>query len=105
MESSELVRVLFVMSIDPSIQSIPFANVRDVSYDEKKEDGNNRLWQVDLTLTSDNDLQLQSLTEHIREETFSYEEGWYRLSNLLIKLDQFDEAQQICETMLEQKPP
>ncbi len=43
MESSELVRVLFVMSIDPSIQSIPFANVRDVSYDEKKEDGNNRL--------------------------------------------------------------
>jgi hypothetical protein len=36
MESSELVRVLFVMSIDSSMQLIPFANVRDVSYDEKK---------------------------------------------------------------------
>ena len=29
----------------------------------KQIDNNNRLWQVDLTLTSDNDPQLHALTE------------------------------------------
>ena len=34
-------------------------------------DGNNRLFQVKLTLTSDNDKDLRVLTNHIREETVS----------------------------------
>ena len=59
--------VLFVIQINPSISTTPFANVKDVSYykgeDEilfsmhsifrigeiKQLDGNTRLWQVDLT--------------------------------------------------------
>jgi hypothetical protein len=36
-------------------------------------DKNDRLWQLDLTLTSDNDPQLLSLTEYIGKETsFNY---------------------------------
>ncbi len=38
---------------------------------------NNRLWQVDLTLTSDNDPQLYALTQYIRKETFPHLQGWY----------------------------
>ncbi|CAF1480451.1 unnamed protein product [Adineta steineri] len=120
METSDMVGILFVMNIDPSVPSTPFANVRDVSYFEGEEEilfsmhsifrirqleqmnENNRLWQVDLTLTSDNDPQLRSLTERIREEIFPHLTGWYRLGNLLIKTGQFNKAQQIFEIMLDQ---
>jgi hypothetical protein len=75
------------MTISPSILSIPFSNIRDVSeYKEEDEilfsmytafrvsnikeiDNNDCLWQVHSTLTSQNDPQLNSLTEQIREET------------------------------------
>jgi tetratricopeptide (TPR) repeat protein len=119
-ETTDLIGILFVMTIDPSISSTPFANVRDVSYFQSEEevlfsmhsifrieqtkqiDGNNRLWQVALTLTSDNDPQLYALTERIREESFPKEKGWYRLGQLLLKLGQFDKAQQVYEAMLDQ---
>ena len=98
--TSELVGVLFVIQINPSISTTPFANVKDVSYykgeDEilfsmhsifrigeiKQLDGNTRLWQVDLILTSDNDPQLHALTEHIRKETYPDLKGWKRLGEL-----------------------
>ena len=68
----------------------------------KQLDGNTRLWQVDLILTSDNDPQLHALTEHIRKETFPHHKGWKRLGNLLIKLGQFDKAEQVCDILLDQ---
>ncbi len=43
----------------------------------KQIDGNDHIWQVDLTLTSDHDPQLHPLTDLIREETFPDEKGWY----------------------------
>jgi hypothetical protein len=81
MATSDLVGVLFVMKIDPSISATPFANVRNVSYYQREEEilfsmhsvfhigqvkqieKNDRLGQVDSTLTSGNDPQLQALTE------------------------------------------
>jgi tetratricopeptide (TPR) repeat protein len=120
METSDLVGILFVMTIDPSVTRTSFANVRDASCFQGEEeilfsmhsvfrikeikniDGNNRLWQAELTLTTDHDPQLHSLTEHIRNETFPHEKGWYRLGYLLIKLGQFVKAQQVCEVMLAQ---
>jgi tetratricopeptide (TPR) repeat protein len=68
----------------------------------KQIDKNDRLWQVDLTLTGDNDPQLHALTERIREETVPTEKGWYRLCNLLFKLGQFGKAQQLSDIMLDQ---
>jgi tetratricopeptide (TPR) repeat protein len=62
----------------------------------------NRLWQVELTLTSDNDKDLRVLTDRIREETFPDSEGWYRLGSLLLKMGQPDKAQQVYEVMLGQ---
>ena len=96
----DMIGVLFQITINSSIDSSQFANVKDVSYykgeDEilfsmhsifrigqiKQLDGNTRLWEVDLILTSDNDPQLHELTEHIRKETFPHEKGWYRLGEL-----------------------
>ncbi|CAF3534966.1 unnamed protein product [Rotaria sp. Silwood1] len=115
--SSDLVGILFIMRIDPSILSTPFAGIRDVSYFKGEEeilfsmhstfrigpmkqiDRNNRLWQVDLTLTSDNDPDLYALTERMREET-EESTGWLRLGKLMVKLAQYNEAEDLHETLL-----
>jgi tetratricopeptide (TPR) repeat protein len=119
MATSNLVGVLFVMTIDPSIPSTPFANVRDVSaYQTEEEilfsmhsvfrigaikqiDGNDRLWQVELTLTGDNDPQLHALTERMREETKG-STGWLRLGKLMVKLAQYDKAEDLHKMLLAQ---
>jgi tetratricopeptide (TPR) repeat protein len=113
--------ILFVMTIDPSQSTTPFASVNGVSYFKDKEDEvlfsmhtvfriadinpigeNHRLIQVDLTLTAGNDKDLQILTDHIREETNSNAQGWDRLGWMLHKMGQFQKSQQVYETMLEQ---
>ena len=117
----DMVGVLFVMTIDPSLSSTPFASIAGVSYFQDIEDEvlfsmhtifrireikslgeKNRLWQVELTLTSDNDKDLRLLTERIREETHPDSTGWYRLGSLLLKMGQPDKAQQVYEVMLPQ---
>jgi tetratricopeptide (TPR) repeat protein len=115
------VGILFVMTIDPSRSTAPFASVNGVSYFKDKEDEvlfsmhtvfriggikpmgeNQRLVQVELTLTGDNDKDLRVLTDRIREETFPNEKGWYRLGSMLYKMGQFQKSRQVYETMLEQ---
>jgi Tfp pilus assembly protein PilF len=119
--NSDMVGILFVMTIDPGKSTTPFASIVNVSYYEDAEnevlfsmntvfrigeikpmDENHRLFQVDLTLTSDNDKDLRVLTDRIREETFPDEEGWNRLGLLLNKMGQSEKAQQIYELLLEQ---
>jgi tetratricopeptide (TPR) repeat protein len=117
----DMVGILFVMTIDPSLTSTPFASITGVSYFQDMEDevlfsmhtifrireikslgDSNRLWQVDLTLTSDNDKDLRVLTDRIREETFPDSSGWYRLGELLLQMGQPDKAQQVYEVMLQE---
>ncbi|CAF0895902.1 unnamed protein product [Adineta steineri] len=116
----DLVGILFVMSVNPSDSTTPFASISDVSYfhtedevlfsmhtifrigDIKPMDGNNHLYQVNLTLTNENDEDLRTLTDHIRQETFPEKEGWYRLGLLLIKMGQFIKAQEVYEALLHQ---
>jgi len=119
--NSDMVGILFVMTIDPGKSTTPFASTVDVSYYEDAEnevlfsmntifrigeikpmDENDRLFQVDLTLTSDNDKELRVLTDRIQEETFPDEEGWNRLGLLLDKMGHSARAQQVFEILLEQ---
>jgi tetratricopeptide (TPR) repeat protein len=117
----DLVGILFIMTIDPAQSTTPFASITNVSYFKDKEDEvlfamhtvfhirdikpmgeNHRLFQVDLTLTSDNDKDLRVLTDRIREETLPDSEGWYRLGAVLYKMGQRKKAQQVYEILLEQ---
>ncbi|CAF1020500.1 unnamed protein product [Adineta steineri] len=116
----DLVGILFVISINPTKSTTPFASVTDVSYfhtedevlfsmhtifrieDIKPIDGNNHLYQVNLTLTSDNDQDLCTLTDYIRKETFPNLTGWCRLGQLLIKMGQSRKAQEVYEVLLGQ---
>jgi tetratricopeptide (TPR) repeat protein len=115
----DLVGILFVMAIDPAQSTTPFASVVDVSCykedevlfamntvfrirDIKPMGENHRLFQVELTLTSDNDKDLHVLTDRIREGTYPDSEGWYRLGSVLLDMGQPKKAQQVYEILLEQ---
>ena len=118
----DMVGILFVMTIHPSQSTTPFASINDVSAYGDKEDevlfamhtvfriqdirsmgGNARLFQVELTLTSDNDKDLHALTNRIREESCPDDEGWYRLGSVLWQVGQPQKAQHIYEILLEQE--
>ena len=66
----------------------------------KQMNDTDRLWEVELTLTSDNDEQLNALTEKFREKLTPYERGWSKLGALLINLGEFGKAHQLHETLL-----
>jgi tetratricopeptide (TPR) repeat protein len=118
-DDPNLIGVLFEISIDPSISSSPFADITNVSYYQEEEEilfsmhsvfrigqvkqinKNDRLWQVDLTLTSENDPQLCALTKCMHEETEG-PTGWLRLGKLMIKLSHFDKAEELYELLLKQ---
>jgi tetratricopeptide (TPR) repeat protein len=116
-----LVGILFVMTIDPSTSSASFASVNAVSqFGEEDEvlfsmhtvfrigditpmDKNYRLFQVELTLTNDNDASLCRLMDRIREETFPHVEGWFRLGLVLLRMGELKKAQQVYEILLGQE--
>ena len=116
---TDMVGVLFQMFVDPSVSSAPFAAIREVSCYKKEEeilfslhtvfrireikeiDSDSPLYQVNLQLTSDDDPQLRTLTERIRQETSS-STGGQRLGKLLIKIGKFEEAENLYQTLLDQ---
>ena len=63
---------------------------------------NDRVFQVDLTFTSDNDNDLRVLKNQIREETFPDQEGWSRLDLLLLYMGQCNVAQNVYEHQFDQ---
>ncbi|CAF1157093.1 unnamed protein product [Adineta steineri] len=117
-ENADTVGILFVMFIDPRIKSPPFAFIQDVSsFKEEKEilfsmrtvfrvcairqmGNNSQLYQVELELTSDDDQQLRLLTNRIRED-IGDGTGWQKLGNLLLKIGQFNKAEELYNVLLE----
>ena len=116
-----MMAVLFVITVDPSISVTSFASITSESnygdvegeilfsmhsifriVEVKRVDDNPHFWQAELTLTNDNDPQLMAVMKTMEEETSSEYVGWYRLGKLLIKLGQYDKAQELYETLLEQ---
>ncbi|CAF1189124.1 unnamed protein product [Adineta steineri] len=118
LENADTVGILFEISINPRVKSVPFAFIKEKSYfDEEDEilfsmhtvfrvgaikvmDINNQLYQVELKLTSDDDQQLRLLTDRIREEAGG-DTGWYRLGILLFKIGQLNKAEELYNVLLE----
>jgi hypothetical protein len=112
--------IIFVMTIDPSTSTTPFASIDSVSYYRSEDEvlfsmntvfriqdniplgETHRLFQVNLKLTGDNDKDLRRLTDYIRRETFSDLGSWYRLGCVLSKMGQFNKAQQVYHVLLDQ---
>ncbi|CAF1249638.1 unnamed protein product [Didymodactylos carnosus] len=117
----DLVGILFVMKIDSKQSTTSFASVRGISYfrdddevlssmhtvfriqETRQIDENSRLFEVSLILTSDTDVELNALTERIREESYTDEEGRARLGLVLENIGQNDKAEEIYEMLLDQR--
>ncbi|CAF1230932.1 unnamed protein product [Adineta steineri] len=115
------VGVLFIMKINPALSTTPFASIAGVSKFQGEEEvlfsmhsvfrvqdikligGNNRLYEVNLVLTADNDPELSRLTDCIRRESSADGEGWYRLGVVLWKMGQFEKAEDIYQVLLDQR--
>ena len=113
--------IVFIMKIDTAIYSTPFALVSGVSFYKAAEQeilfsmhtifrigkisqiepNNNRLWEVELTITNDNDQQLNELTQRLRKDTQGAE-GWHCLGQLLLKIGLFDRAKELYNFLLKQ---
>ncbi|CAF1508287.1 unnamed protein product [Rotaria sordida] len=122
---ADSVGILFIMSIDTAIctaSSTPFINVNNVGFygdqeeeilfsthtifridrieriDDKHTD---RLWQVNLVLTGNQDDDFSKLTVHLREELNAVGTGWTRLGQILIKLGEPAKAEHLYQLLLE----
>ncbi|CAF4218847.1 unnamed protein product, partial [Rotaria magnacalcarata] len=60
---------------------------------------NSRLWEVQLTITDDNDPQLSTLTNRIKEEVQG-PTGWHRMGQLTLKVGHFDQAEELYNELL-----
>ncbi|CAF1427580.1 unnamed protein product [Adineta steineri] len=115
---ADTVGILFIMSIDPCIKSTPFAYIKEMSATKSEEeilfsmhtvfrvgaieqpDSDKELYEVELQLTSDDDQQLRVLTDRMQEEADG-DTGWQRLGDLLLKIGQFNKAEELYNVLLE----
>lgn len=114
--SLNMIEILFQMEILPSVSVTPYISVADESIygDEEEilfsmhtvfrinkiEKLDDKLWQVMLTLTDDNDPQLKQITECIRNE-IGGANGWLSIATLLHKMGKFDKALEVYTTVVE----
>ncbi|CAF1111586.1 unnamed protein product [Adineta ricciae] len=121
-KNSDVIGVLFVITIDPKQSTTSFASVRHISQfpeeeevlfsmhsifrirDVKPMDVNEKVYEVALSLTSDNDEELMALTEQIRKESFPNAEGWSRLTLVLANIAQSDIAERTCRVLIDETP-
>ena len=100
-DDPNLTGILFKMEINPSLSKVPFASLDNISHysDNEKEilfsmhtifrineveRINDRVWEVSLALTSDNDQELRHLTDYISSE-LGDQTGWNQLRKLDVK--------------------
>ncbi|CAF1344164.1 unnamed protein product [Rotaria sordida] len=116
-DDPELTGVFFKIKIDPLISTTPFASIDDVSYFSDSEQEvlfsmhtifrigemrqiENRLWEVILTLTSDDDEQLKRLGDYIHKE-IEVQTEWAQLANLMLKMGEFKKSKEIYHAIHE----
>ncbi|CAF1432424.1 unnamed protein product [Rotaria sordida] len=124
LSNANSVGILFVMTIDPTIcekSKIPFVDVSKGGFFEDTEEevlftthtifrinqitriednDIDRLWQVNLTLTGNNDHDLNTLTSYLYQD-FNWTTGWSRLGAILIQLGEHEKAELLYKILLE----
>ena len=113
------VGIVFRIVVNPATSSSPFAAVEESSCFRREDeilfsmntvfrigdivsiDPNNFIYQVDLTLTNDDDKELRTLTDSIRIKTVCTNR-WDKLGRLLIDISQLGKAEELYSTLLQQ---
>ncbi|CAF1189477.1 unnamed protein product [Adineta ricciae] len=110
-----LVSILFEIQVDPAIRSIPYGSLREVSYCSTEnevlfsmhsvfrindiEHMHDRIWNIQLQLTKDTDLQLCKLTDYMRNQICG-PNAIHRLASFMMTVRKWDTARDVFETML-----
>ena len=107
------------MLIDPNNALSPFANIREESYFKTEEEilftmhtvfrigsiirlnDNDRLFEVHLSRTTDDDTELRALTKRFSEQ-LQYSVGWKRMGRLLLQVENMEKAEQFYNALLSQ---
>jgi tetratricopeptide (TPR) repeat protein len=115
-----LVGILFQISIDPTISSAPFANIREESSFKQEEEilfsmhtvfrigeiteiqHSSPFYEINLELTADDDPQIRTLTHRIRE-VIQCVTGLDQLVILLLKIGEMDMAEEITVALLKRE--
>ncbi|CAF5209501.1 unnamed protein product, partial [Rotaria magnacalcarata] len=118
-QSTDNISVIFIMTIDPSkisTSSTPFAMIDEYTAIKAEKEilftmhtvfrvveiqrmaKNNRLWEVQLTITDDNDPQLSTLNNRIKQEINGT--GWHRMGKLMLKVGHLDQAEELYQELL-----
>ncbi|CAF1518456.1 unnamed protein product, partial [Rotaria sordida] len=126
-KNSDMVGILFIMTIDPDIctkSKIPFADVSQVGFFEGQEaeilftthtifridrikqihdDHTDRLWKVHLTLVGNDNHELNTLTAHVRDEVNLKVpiRGWSQLACILLKVGEPAKAEKLYKILLQ----
>lgn len=112
--------VIFRMKIESKSTSTTFASLENISYSSQQgksilfsmhsifrivdiKEIENRVWEVELTLTPHGDEQVRCLTELLKEETQG-SSGWLKLPELMTIIRDFDQAKDIYYTILQLTP-
>ncbi|CAF2261414.1 unnamed protein product [Rotaria magnacalcarata] len=119
-KNQDTIGVMFIMTIDQikiATSITPFAMIDDHSalpqekeilftmhtvfrvVDIKQAPKNNRLWEVQLAITDESDPQLSALTNSMKKEVSG--RGWYRMGKLMLRVGQFDQAEELYSELLE----
>ncbi|CAF3361473.1 unnamed protein product [Rotaria socialis] len=119
-KNQDIVGVIFIMKIDQSkisTSNTPFAMIDEHSairgekeilftmhtvfrvVEMKQTTTNSRLWEIQLTITDENDPQLSALTNRIKEEITG--SGWYRMGKLMLQVGHLDQAEELYNELLE----
>jgi tetratricopeptide (TPR) repeat protein len=115
-DDPDLTGVIFHINVDPaSLKSALYAPLDNVSYYKKEKEVlftmhtvfrvdeikqlDDQLWQVELSLTNDDDKDLKKLAENIRQATQG-STGWDRLGQLLLKMEKFDKAEKVYNVLI-----
>ncbi|CAM4840682.1 unnamed protein product, partial [Rotaria magnacalcarata] len=122
-EKRDLRGIIFRMKIDRNMISLsnPYASINKLSYFKNSEKeilfsthavfriedirpmkNVNKIWQVYLKLTTNqDDVQLEQLTKHLRQDVQYLSNPWESLAKLMLTMREFDKAQEIYENILE----
>ena len=109
------------MTVDPSQSTAPFASIKNVSAIQSEDEilfamqtvfrigditsmgENSRLFQVELTLTGDDDKDLRQLIDYIRKESYPDDGRMVSIGfSTSYNMGQFDKSEEVYQILLEQ---
>jgi tetratricopeptide (TPR) repeat protein len=117
---SNVVAVIYKLDIDPSKSSIPFISLNNLSYLSRTngeillsmntifhinsiEKISDRIFEITLSPVSKKDEQIVNLVNYMQEVTRGLT-GWYKLSRMLMMVEEYSQVAHIYKYILEQLP-